>query len=110
MMNITINENLEVATYEFDGETWEVEIDDNKLAELYLDAVNNVHNLFFEDEVQITYLSIEEYDGEFDIVLNTYTGDSMDDMTYSDKFVKTYKREVSAYNYAQKSGYKYVTI
>lgn len=110
MMNITINENKEVATYEFEGETWEVEIDENKLAELYLDATQRVINLEFEDDVQITYLSIEEHDGEYDIILNTFTGDSMDNMDYSDKFVKTYKREATAHNYAQKSGYKYVSI
>jgi hypothetical protein len=107
MINVTVLEGAEKAVYEFEGETWTVELDELKLGYLFVEAQQGIHNLSFEDDTVIRTLSVEEYDGEYDVTENIYTVRDMKDFDYEDKHVKTYKRKNSALDYAMKSGLVY---
>jgi hypothetical protein len=107
MINITVLEGAETAVYEFEGETWNVELDAKKLGYIFLEARQGIHNVEFEDDTEIVILSVEEYDGEYDITENIYTVRSMKDYDFSDKHVKTYKRKNSALDYVMKAQYVY---
>lgn len=80
-----------------DGElVGERTMSESELHSFITDAKSGNVEVEFEDDTEIRFVSIEEYDGEYDVVLNTFTYRTLTDFDYSDETVKTYKREASA--------------
>lgn len=112
MMNLTVIEKVDngyLCEFEFDGETWEKVIDYKELMiniKTRVEANINIEYLVPVEEVVIT---IEKYDEEYDVILNTwiYTNEGV---SYKDKFIKTYKRLSSAIKLANSFGHNVEVI
>lgn len=104
-MKLTVIEVLENENYlvgfELDGEyLGEREMD---LAELRSFIIDGIVKIEYLEDVQFDVVTVEEYDGEYDVNINKY-GYSQHDDSFDCEYVKTYKTLKGALNRAYKEG------
>ena len=100
-MKLTVVELLEngnyIVEFELDGENLgEREMD---LAELRSWIVEGVVKMEYLEEVEFEVVTVEEYDGEFDVNINKYSYTKYDS-EYDCEYIKTYKTLKGALNKA----------
>lgn len=68
---------------------------------------SNQFKIKFENTIEIKIISMYSFEGEIDIMINTYTYNEQGEEYYKDELLKTYKRYNNALNYA-KEQIKYI--
>ena len=110
MMKLTVLEKVEngyLVNFEVDGENWGEKIVDHREMMSTIETRKEANiDIFFEEKVEWKKITLEEYDGEFDIVLNTWIF-LEDNVRYKDEHLKTYKRRKNAVEYAEKMAKHY---
>jgi hypothetical protein len=101
------NNNLVEITYiDQSQESTTREMDITELNSWIQDSKTNKEIIIeIEDSLTINQISLEEYNNEYDVILNTYTYSSTGnklESDYKDKHLKTYKNKKRARTFAQK--------
>lgn len=107
MLNITVLENWDtekMVEIEMEGEASTRKMGIKELKSWIDDATKEgaTVKVSFEEPTEIEVVTIEEYDGEYDLYINRYTYEAVSDFEYEDELVKTYKQHASAVKQAQK--------
>jgi hypothetical protein len=101
MMTINVLENYkneQMVEFILDGENvGSREMNQIELMATINDARKKIVNVTFEEPTELQVVTMSEYDGEYDIEINTYTFSSVREFDFRDETVKTYKREKAAF-------------
>ena len=105
MMKLTMLEKVEngyLVNFEVDGENWGEKIVDHAEMMSTIETRKEAKiEMYFEEKVEWRKITVEEYDGEFDIILNIWIF-LEENVRYKDEHLKTYKRRKNAVEYAEK--------
>ncbi|OYD08557.1 hypothetical protein CHM34_06950 [Paludifilum halophilum] len=105
MMTLVLMDNAKVlAFYDEDGAFLGERERTEALHTLFEDAERKLFRLELEEDVEYSTISVEEYDGEYDVVRNDWVYLTNGRKDFRDDNLRTYKREYAAVAFAYKQG------